>query len=111
MSCRVIEVVLVGVVSATSFYFAGSSYLKYKSVEGNTPKATEIKDFHKTIATQHTITGVMLATHVPPMPKNPLIRTYFIRFRLVCTIGFFGYTLYYVKSIILPAMFRYKEKF
>ena len=42
------EKVFNGVGTVVAFYFAGSNYLQYKSVEGNTPKATGIQDFHET---------------------------------------------------------------
>lgn len=42
------EKVFNGVGTVVAFYFAGSNYLQYKSVKGNTPKATGIQDFHET---------------------------------------------------------------
>ena len=104
------EKVFNGVGTVVAFYFAGSNYLQYKSVEGNTPKATGIQDFHKKETMKYAGIGAVLAMILLPMPKNPVISRYFFGFRFVCSVGALGCILYDTKNNIQVLYARYKEK-
>ena len=104
------EKVFNGVGTVVAFYFAGSNYLQYKSVEGNTPKATGIQDFHKKQTIKYAGMGAVLAMILLPRPKNPVISRYWFRFRLVFSVGVLGYVLYDAKNNIQELNARFKEK-